>query len=514
MHQWLKHIAYSIAAVAFSASFAAFTACENTAGNCELTAECTGAPGVTEGACDPNIADDTIPSTCGVFASPNAGAPGDGSPQSPFTSLADAIEAASKTSARRVYACAGTFSENITVPGDFIVYGGLNCNGTWLAQQDGRTTIAPQSGIPITALPGSGNATHIENVAAIAPPGAAPDGTSTNPLAGGSSIAMVALEEANVELLRCDLTAGDGAMGITVDPDSAPNAAPNGNSGEDACSTSGLGGMGGATQCEVSTKGGNGGKGGEPGAINGEPGIAGDPTASAGTPGSGQTDVDNCTPGGDGPAGETGKQGSGAPETNILLDSEWKGVAGEDGKPGREGGGGGGGGGGKICSGAQRGAGGGGGGAGGCAGAGGKGGGAGGSSIGLWAVGAAVSLNQTIIVAKGGGAGGAGGKGQIGAMGGNGGNPGAASGDSIACKGGNGGKGGDGGPGGGGQGGSSIAIVGDMNAPKVIDSTAQFAMNGVGGNGGDGASAAAKGADGRACAGFDIAAGECFSALP
>lgn len=483
--------------------------CENTAGQCELTAECTGAPGVVPGACDPNIADGPIPDTCGTFVSASA-SPGeaDGSPARPFTTFEQAIEAAASSGARVVYACAETFTEAVVLPADFVVYGGLDCKNGWILGQEARTTIAPDAGVPITFE--AGETIHVENVQALAPDGAPPDPASENPLSGGSSIAAIARPGSKVELLRCDLVAGDGAPGTTIAPDPPGPAAPGGDPGEAACAAQGNGGKGGKLECEQPTHGGDGGNGGQDVMLDGSPGLAG---GAGGTPGSGQLeDGTACTPGAAGSPGMTGEPGEGGKLVPELLDAAWKGSAGADGKNGRQGNGGGGGGGGKICTTLTRGAGGGGGGAGGCGGTAGKGGGAGGSSIALWAVDAGIALDRTTLVAGTAGGGAKGGDGQKGALGGNGGVAGQPAEGSQACDGGDGGNGGDGGPGGGGQGGSSIAVVWKKTAPTLTGSTVLTpGTAGGGGQGGENGNEMSNGAAGLACTGFDTDKGECVS---
>ncbi|MEZ4298339.1 MAG: hypothetical protein R3B70_25525 [Polyangiaceae bacterium] len=201
-------------------------ACENTAGNCELTAECSGSPGIPTATCDPEKSDTTVPDTCGIFASPTASPGGDGTSASPFSTLAEAIEAAEKSGTRTVYACAGTFPETVTLPGDFLLHAGLDCEKGWSFDPAARTTLAPPAGIPLTIEATAGDPTRATNLAVQAPPGAAPDPPSENPLSGGSSIAALALPGAKVELVRCDLTAADGAPGATRPRPAGPPPPP------------------------------------------------------------------------------------------------------------------------------------------------------------------------------------------------------------------------------------------------------------------------------------------------
>lgn len=490
--------------------------CENTAGDCQLTAECTGAPGQTTttttsapATCVPGEGAGPLADTCGLFVSASAEPGGDGSQARPFSTLAAAIEAAKDRPERRVYACAETFAEAVVLPAELTLHGGLDCANGWAFDADARTTIAPTAGIPVTFAPGK--KTRVENVEIVAPPGAPPDPASANPLSGGSSIAALAQPGSTVELVRCDLEAGDGAPGASAMELPPVAAAADGGSGDAACLT-GAGGLAGVNGCgdpPTSTNGGNGGMGGDTVSADGMPGSPGQGAFSA-AGGSPQTGATPCTAGDPGQSGDPGKAGAGGALKGTLLDEEHKGSPGTAGEAGRPGNGGGGGGGGKACT-NDRGAGGGAGGAGGCAGAKGDGGGAGGSSIALWAVEAEVTLEQVTLTTKKGGAGGAGAAGQQGGAGGKAGVAGAAADGSEACAGGEGGSGGDGGPGGGGEGGHSVAIVWNTVPPKLLETTFLPGAPGVGGAGGASEAAPPDGADGLACDGFDTGEGACES---
>ncbi len=486
--------------------------CENTAGDCELTAECTGAPGSTA-SCDPSKVTGPVADTCGVFVSASAKPGGDGTQAKPFATFASAVDAAKKSGARRVYACSETFAEAVSLPAEFTVYGGLDCAKSWAFSTKGRTTLAPSSGVPITF--GAGATTHVENVRATAPDGAAPGSDEANPRSGGPSIAAIALPESDVELVRCELEAGAGADGLAADEDTPLGASPGGKDGDAACAT-GEGAAAVAHTCadpsapggQVDASGGRGGDGeGTPGLLPPAPG-AGDAGGAAGVT---QTiSVTQCSEGGSGDNGADGAAGQGGQSMpTTLLDDAYKGAPGEDGKHGVSGGGGGGG---KACSGGP-GSGGGSGGGGGCAGAGGKGGGAGGSSIALFAVDATISLDQVSLKAGAAGKGAPGAAGQKGALGGGGGQGGSQVGgeDSVACRGGAGGKGGDGGPGGGGQGGHSIAAVWRTVPPTATKATFTAGTPGVGAAGGTGAGPTGTGANGLACQGLDVDKGQCVA---
>jgi len=493
-------------------SWALGAGCENTAGDCELTAECSGGAGGPS-SCEPAKARGTVPDSCGAFVSASAKPGGDGSRQAPFRTIEEALSAVKGASEPRVYVCAESFAEEVVLPGGTALYGGLDCANNWSYSEAGRTAIEPVSGIPLTLS--AGKATHVENIRATAPNGAAPTEVGDDGSSGGASIAAVAEPSSVVDLVRCELTAGDGADGLAGEVASPLDAAPGGNAGAEECQ-SGAGAAPATAACEdlvagtgmLDVSGGRGGDGvGAVGASPAQPGSG----AFGGAAGHTQSDSDNCTPGESGQAGQSGTPGQGGPTAGLLLDGSYKGARGTDGTPGTPGSGGGGGGGGIKCvTNGGPGAGGGGGGAGGCGGRAGKGGGAGGSSIALYAKDAKVSLASAVLITGNAGSGGAGGNGQKGGAGGGKGAPGVSTPDTTtrACEGGEGGKGGDGGPGGGGAGGHSIAAVW-TTAPTQQGVTFTVGVPGDGGPGGAGVESTAAGGQGLSCQAFDTATGEC-----
>lgn len=486
--------------------------CENTAGDCELTAECTGAPGGAA-SCEPAKAKGAVAETCGVFVKASAAAGGDGTRGKPFATIAEALAAVKDVTEPRIYACAETFAEAAVLPGGVTLYGGLDCAKDWVYSEAGRTVIAPGAGIPLTFEAGA--TTHVENVRAEAPDAAAPTGEGQNGRSGEPSIAALAEPSSKVDLVRCELTAGAGAGGIAGDDAAPPEATPGGNAGSVGCA-SGEGGVRAEHVCPdlvagsgmIDASGGRGADGaGSAAGLSAESGAG----VAAGTAGHPQTMSESCTAGEPGGPGQSGNPGSGGGGEGLSLDGSRKGAPGEDGTPGAPGSGGGGGGGGDRCqSNMTPGPGGGSGGPGGCGGVGGLGGGAGGSSIALFAVDATVSLASVVLIAGPGGAGAPGAAGQSGAAGGAAGMEGAVStGEgTLACAGGAGGKGGDGGPGGGGAGGHSIAAV--WTTPFVSTQGVTLTA-GVAGDGGDGMGPTSKGASGIACGSFDLENGACVT---
>lgn len=486
--------------------------CENTAGDCQLTAECAG-PAGSDAICDPSQSNGPVEEACGVFVSAAAKPGGDGSRSAPFATFVEALAAVKKAESPRIYVCAGAFAEVLDLPPGLTLYGGLDCAKSWAHAPSGRTTIAPPSGVPITFEPGA--TIHVEGVHVIAPDGAPADGTGDNPRSGGSSIGAVALPSADVEIVRSEIEAGKGAEGAAPTAEDPLGPGAQGKDGAPACDADGLGGAAVSGYCadpsdtthQVDVSGGRGGDGSDT-AGAGMASTAGAGT-SGGAAGAAQTDAVACQSGMDGQPGKNGPQGAGGSSTDAFFLSGYKGYPGKDGTPGDIGGGGGGGGGGKACS-QSKGAGGGSGGVGGCGGAGGLGGGAGGSSIALWAVSASVFTNQVTLTAGAAGQGAPGAAGQVGGAGGSGGHGGTSKEGSLACNGGSGAKGGDGGPGGGGQGGSSIALFWKTTAPKTVTTTLTAGLAGQGAPGGPGSDAEATGQTGLSCQSMNDEKPECL----
>ncbi|WP_437940966.1 hypothetical protein [Sorangium sp. So ce341] len=400
-------------------------------------------------------------------------------------------------SGKRVLACSsGVFEESVTIKAPVEVIGGFDCGASWTWSEQARSAIAGPAGRVALTLAEDAGGVKIQNFTIRAA-----DATELS----GSSIG-VAVADIEAELVRVDVSAGDGRNGA---PGETPAASQHGANAPDnvtgPCVVTVYGGTPGVTVCDDGeTRGGFGGLGGKPGEDEGrgQDGADGRPPSGENPAGSGVGGVGygqpdsptNCTRGGEGAPGANGTTRGGGSGTMLTL----AGVTGGDGKSGTNGargqGGGGGGGAkaGKFCplgngdfdDGA--GANGGGGGAGGCGGKGGGGGKAGGSSIGILSLGTRLALTEVNISV---GAAGHGGKGGDGRRGGNGGNgavggsleddtgPGARKG----CDGGPGGPGGDGGSGGGGRGGHAVGIA--YAAAPSAPATVQFA-EGMAGEGG------------------------------
>ena len=448
-----------------------------------------GGGGIPAG-CDPAQNKDAVADTCGAFVSPTGNDDtGKGTKASPFKSFKKALE---KNGA--IYACVGatTFTEEVVLDKKATLFGGLDC-GTWEYDAASRTKLtAGEDQIPLKLTSAAGGSA-IENFEITAK-----DATSD----GGSSIAVLD-DGADLDITRCEITAGKGANGAVgaTPPGSgqtganAPEPTPVG--ALDGCVmnvNAVVGGQPGQSTCGADdTSGGLGGNGTN--LVSG--GAATDalpqpqPNASAGHDGKAgkPQDTNSCDPGHPGADGLSGSTpGAGATGIGGISSAGYQPPIATAGQlPGSPGYGGGGGGGAKKCANGFAGPAGGGGGAGGCGGLPGGGGQSAGSSFAIVALNATVSLDTVTITTADGGDGGAGGDGQPGGQGGKGGSAGDSGGDGSvsACDGGKGGQGGRGSSGGGGLGGHSAGIAFKGKAPVQVGVTTTHGKGGGGGIGGD-----------------------------
>ncbi len=421
--------------------------------------------------CVPSESKGPVAESCGVFVSSSLGADDKaadrGTKAKPFKSITAALK---KAEVARVYACAESFSESVTISAAVEFYGALDCKKSWVYVGATIKTklTADADTVPLT-LTGDAKVEDFTIAAADAK------------LDGGSSIAVIA-DHAAASFVRCDLAAGAGKAGLDgatptdpVEPTDSNDAAVKGNDGKNACADPAML-FGGAAKenalCPLASGGPLGGSGGQGAVTNGSNGDASPATLATALGGKGEPTADplwSCAIGAglggtNGPAGTDGGGATGVSSLGALDKSGYTGTSGQPGGPAAPGQGGGGGGGAKgksvpACAGAS----GGGGGAGGCGGKGGLGGNAGGASIALVSLGGMVDLKLVTLKVSKGGQGGGGGDGQGGGVGGNGGNGGkgdaAAPSTLKACNGGAGGQGGTGGKGGGGRGGHAIGLA-------------------------------------------------------
>ncbi len=400
---------------------------------------------------------------CGIFASSSLGSDetGKGSRRLPVATLGRAIKLAAEGGTRTVYACGDAFHEAIVVPPGFVLAGGLDCAGGWGPGGLATQVVGEAGEIPLIVQ--AGERTRIHRFAMYA---------AAATLPGGSSIATLVHEDADVTFVSSHFVASTGAPGLHGDEIEPPAVIPpgaDGLPGDDACTfASAKGGAPTVTACSdgYTTFGGEGGDGGLLLAMSGLPGApVVNPGSSDGLGGVGESPGGGCEIGTDGADGISGEDGLGATGKGYMTPTGYVGRDGQDGTNGKPGQGGGGGGGTRgsalLCGGKPLGgAGGGSGGAGGCAGRGGRGGRHGGASFGVLMGDASVFFEGGFILTGGGGDGGDGSPLRSGGSGGSSGLGGQASGGATkGCDGGHGGSGGNGGAGGGGLGGPSAAIA-------------------------------------------------------
>lgn len=410
-----------------------------------------GAPEVCDPTKEPKDSPSCVSSEFGVFVAPSGNDTNDGTRETPLKTIAAGLRLAASTAKARVYACAGTYEEKVSIQKGIELYGGFACSDWRYLGNPSR--IAPQErGI---ALMVSGVQ---EPVLLVDFEISAKDGSDP----GESSIAAFVTESTEVRMRRVHLVAGAGVAGST--PGDIPNYASVGPDGERYSPALGLSGRATTNTCPAPLANSRGGAEGGASGNQGQPGEAAidppDPEGATGAGGRGYADFGSaqCESGRHGSNGLPGAGGYGAPLYGTLTTEGW---SGRDGQPGGYGGTGqGGGGGGRRFSPD----GGGGGGPGGCGGRGGGPGQAGGSSFALLSVTSNMFLEQCTIRTGPGGAGGGGGRGQVAQASSR-----VVPGGTVGlCNGGRGGHGGSGGGGGGGAGGLSLGI-GYREAPPILD---------------------------------------------
>jgi hypothetical protein len=444
-----------------------------------------------------------------VFVSPDGFDDAAGTLGEPVLTLRRAVELASEDG-RSIYACNGTYRENLTITTPLAIYGGYDCTQGWRRIKD-WAVLESGTGVPLV-IRGVDGLVHIERMAFRALDGVA---------AGQSSQAAAVVDSTNVEFARVEFMTGDGAPGQdgragTPGTDAPTTGARLNAKGADTstttCSSSapsslcnGYANGGNNSQAEHRcltgtphvTRGGGGGRGGNVYvALNRVSCIPNDSTDPGvdGTVGQilqdGQWQPVSAAnlgrSGGNGDDGRSAMSGLGHHEGGVYLASNGgsDGSDGTHGYPGKGGyGGNSTGGGGDVCRPTfTTGSGGGQGGAGGCAGMHATAGGGGGGSIGLVLVNSTVTLMFPRFAIGDGGAGGDGASGGAGKEGSARGAAGAAFNASYSGQAGQaGGKGGDGGDGGAGAGGPSIAILYAGAAPTVSDGVYGIGLPGSGG---------------------------------
>lgn len=437
----------------------------------------------------------------GVFVSSSlGGTQGDGSRAKPLASLQAGIALAKATN-RRVYACAETYAEAITLAESVSMFGYFDCAASWKVTSKHAGVLAPTS--PAAIAKNVAQSTRVQAFDVIAPDVSAPS---------ASSIAFVALSAAGLELVDVKLhggKAGNGSDGVDA-VQLTDSASKNGYAASGGytcnpqtqltCSSGPVVGAGASNACvgKGNWSGGTGGVAGSPGYAMGD--FIGMPTHLAwvvkAVPSSGGAQPANASTalgGVDGVtvpvAGATGADGAngmaGGDVGTFDVSGGYKPASGSVGVDGAVGQGGGGGAG-HMEPGPTPtfnyywwGSRGGGGGAGGCPGLAAEIGGGGGASVGLLVMNGALRISSSVVESSAGGAGGKAGKRSNPTAGGLGGpaNPASASPAQAGANGGDGGKGGISGNGGGGP---SFAIAYTNGAPIVLATSLTPGSGGAG----------------------------------
>jgi hypothetical protein len=428
-----------------------------------------------EGAPSIDVRDDA-----GFFVAPSGNDSADGSRARPFATLARAIYEAKMTQ-RNVFACQGTFKEDVVLVEGVSMLGGLDCSRPEWPMSDAMTRIeSPRS--PAVQATFIATPIRFEGFEVIAPEGKR---------SGESSIAFYTQGTPSITIVRSRLVAKNGANGADgVEP---PAIVVSGNvNGEDGATSIDVcssiyylcppplpgSAVGGNVTCngkaDANIRGGNGGQPGLFRTFRNEQGtfvaveVYQNNPANDSKPGEGR----NAYPGA---PGRDGASATGFGTMSVAGYTPKNGTAGTDGTNGS------GGSGGKgswprptRSDTIYRGFGGAGGGAGGCGGVAGTPGEGGGASIGLFATRSSAQLVAVEILT---GNGGAGGRGTFGAAATRGGAPGKADTLNVGASGGNGGRAGTSGSG---AGGPSIGIAYSGTTPTLVETKFSIGQGGAG----------------------------------
>jgi len=140
----------------------------------------------------------------GVFVTSTGSTTPDGTRARPFPSIQQGIDAGKKVG-KRVYVCAGSYSEALVLADSISVIGGLDCSKPeWtIGAPDARSKVIAPTSPAITARAISA-ATKISGFDVVAP-------NATEP--GASSIGLLADKSPALVVASSSITAGDGAKG-------------------------------------------------------------------------------------------------------------------------------------------------------------------------------------------------------------------------------------------------------------------------------------------------------------
>lgn len=416
----------------------------------------------------------------GYFVTEKGNDDDDGSRAKPFATIAKAMSKA-KIDGKRIYVCAGTYAEALTLEDGVSMIGGYDCSRSeWANGTSNSRVVAPSS--PAMRAKDIVSKTRFEAFDVIAP-------NATEP--SESSIGLMAENATALVVVSTKIIAGRGAHGahgvegIQLVPQGSFDG-PNGV--HEAVATAaelGSAGIPGVCDNVPSHRGGVGGRGGSGGLMH---------FRATGGIGGCSLEVKVNATAGEAKAGSDGVAGKAGASASAGLVFTASGYQPADGAPGEDGAGGEGGAGGfgVLPSGAiycdsqtYRGRGGGAGGAGGCPGLAGSAGKGGGASVAVLLVESPVTFEKSELESADGGNGGQGTFGSFATAGGAGGQggfcpPGVTCYNSPAENGSPGGRGGEPGVSGAGAGGPSIVIAHHGAAPKTMDTKTKVGRAGFG----------------------------------
>ncbi len=301
--------------------------------------------------------DDTcvVSEAAGVFVSSSLGSSsGNGSRQHPLASLGAAIQLA-KSQSKRVYACAETYPEAITLADGVSVFGYFDCNNGWTVGSSHAKVQSPTS--PAATASGIGTPTRVEAVDIVAP----------NFTTGSqTSIGLLAKSSPALHMIHGVVHAGtggkgaDGANGIQLTDSGSAKDGQDG-AGYEACvgtvleialcETAHNTRAGGTNQCngEAGHDPGPGGSGGTGGkydialgweSLDPKPSNGGLPAATPQTAAGGIINGVLPQAGKQGASGSNGVSGSSMGALSSTGYTPSNGTSGTAGKPGQGGGGG------------------------------------------------------------------------------------------------------------------------------------------------------------------------------
>lgn len=138
----------------------------------------------------------------GVFVAPSGRDSASGERTSPLATIQAGIDRGKKVG-KRVYVCAGTYPESLTLADSIAVIGGFSCEGSWKPSGVPSRVQSPTS--PAVRAKDIVSTTRLEGLDIVAPNAAEPS---------ASSIGLLADHAPGLVLASSSITAGNGAAGV------------------------------------------------------------------------------------------------------------------------------------------------------------------------------------------------------------------------------------------------------------------------------------------------------------